>query len=129
MQVSEVRGNNALVQWLPVENGFLQIFCEPPYTSQKFNGKHYWQSLIWTHQKIMDHLQQLGSLRNTIIKIFFVTHKYHIHKLNNIAHNFRGLILWKNMLIWNSALCRRLLTSLSSHLGSYTGWRIYASNS
>lgn len=71
--------------------------------------------------KIMDHLQQLGSLRNTIIKIFFVTHKYHIQKLNNIAHNFRGLILWKNMLIWNSALCRRLLTSVSSHLGSYTG--------
>lgn len=72
-------------------------------------------------QKIMDCLLQLGLLRNTLFKIFFVIHKYHIHKLNNIAQNIRGLILWKNMLTWNSALCRRLLISLSSHLGSYTG--------
>lgn len=94
--------NNAFVQWLPMENCTLEVFCELPFCElPKFNGKHYWQCLVQTHQKIMDHPLQLGLLRNILIKILFAIRKYQLYKLNNTAQNIRGLIL-KNVFMWNS---------------------------
>lgn len=48
--------------------------------------------------KIVDHLLQLGLLRNTLIKILFAIPKYQLYKLNNTAQNIRDLIL-KSMFI------------------------------